>query len=129
MSLQLTKTVHAERDRAETLDKAAPRVALTTSGGALACAACCVLPIAFPAIALAAGGAVLVWFGVFTKVMFVVGLLSVGTAWGWIIYRARSSRSRIARPTLVMMGLATAALAVGLAWPLIEPSLLKLLQG
>ncbi|OYZ91389.1 MAG: hypothetical protein B7X99_16255, partial [Rhizobiales bacterium 17-65-6] len=49
------------------MDKAAPRTALATSGGAMACAACCVLPVAFPAIALAGGGALLIWIDAATK--------------------------------------------------------------
>jgi hypothetical protein len=128
MSLQLTKAGAADADRAETLDKAAPRTALATSGGALACAACCVLPIAFPAIALVAGGALIVWIDAATKVMFVAALLSVAGAWGWVLYRARSTGKRTAKPTLVMMSVATSVLAVGLAWPLFEPLLIKLIQ-
>lgn len=111
------------------LDKAAPRTALATSGGALACAACCVLPVAFPAIALAGGGAVLVWTDAVTKVMFLAALLAVVGAWAWIAYRARTAGKRTARATLVMMNIATAVLLVGLAFPLYEPLIVAAIKG
>ncbi len=111
------------------MDKAAPRTALATSGGAMACAACCVLPVAFPAIALAGGGALLIWIDAATKVMFVAALLSVIGAWAWVIYRARSTGKRTAKPTLLMMQIATAVLALGLAFPAYEPFVIKLIKG
>lgn len=111
------------------MDKAAPRTALATSGGAMACAACCVLPVAFPAIALAGGGALLIWIDAATKVMFVAALLSVTGAWGWVIYRARSTGKRTAKPTLLMMQAATAVLVLGLAFPAYEPFVIKLIKG
>lgn len=111
------------------MDKAAPRTALATSGGAMACAACCVLPVAFPAIAVAGGGALLGWIDAATKLMFVAALLSVIGAWGWVIYRARSTGKRTAKATLLMMQAATAVLALGLAFPAYEPFLIKLIKG
>jgi hypothetical protein len=111
------------------VDKAAPRTALATSGGALACAACCVLPIAFPAIALAFGGALLVWIDVATKAMFVAALLSVVGAWGWIAYRARSSGKRTPQATMVMLSVATVVLLAGLALPLYEPLIVSAIKG
>ncbi len=111
------------------MDKAAPRAALATSGSAMACVACCVLPVAFPAIALAGGGAMLVWIDAATKMMFVAALLSVIGAWGWVIYRARSTGKRTAKTTLLMMQIATAVLALGLAFPVYEPFIIKLIKG
>lgn len=125
MTLQITPS----RANSGAIDKAAPRAALATSGGALACAACCVLPIAFPAIALAFGGALLVWIDIATKAMFVAALLSVLGAWGWIAYRARSAGKRTPRATLVMMGLATAVLLAGLAFPIYEPLIVSAIKG
>lgn len=125
MTLQMTPS----RANSGAVDKAAPRAALATSGGALACAACCVLPIAFPAIALTFGGALLVWIDIATKAMFVAALLSVVGAWGWIAYRARSTGKRTPRATLVMMGLATAVLLAGLAFPIYEPLIVSAIKG
>ncbi len=129
MSFELSKASLKAPESAVTIDKAAPRTALATSGGAMACAACCVLPVAFPAIALAGGGAVLVWIDAATKVMFVAALLSVIGAWGWVVYRARSTGKRTANATLVMMRIATAALGLGLAFPAYEPFLVKLIKA
>lgn len=125
----MTLQIIPSQDNASTVDKAAPRAALATSGGALACAACCVLPVAFPAIALAGGGAVLVWIDAATKVTFVAALLSVIGAWGWVLYRARSTGKRTAKATLLMMQIATAVLALGLAFPIYEPFLINLIKG
>lgn len=125
----MTLQIIPSQDNAGTVDKAAPRAALATSGGALACAACCVLPIAFPAIALAFGGALLVWIDVATKAMFVAALLSVLGAWGWIAYRGRSTGKRTPRATIFMMGIATAVLFAGLAFPLYEPLLVSAIKG
>ena len=124
----MTPQIISNADKAVTADKAAPRAALTTSGGALDCAACCVLPVAFPALALAFGGALLVWIDIATKAMFIAALFSVLGAWGWIAYRARSSGKRTARATIVMMSVATALLLVGLAFPLLEPFIIDAIR-
>jgi hypothetical protein len=129
MSIDLSKAGLEAPEPTGMMDKAAPRTALATSGGAMACAACCVLPVAFPAIALAGGGAVLVWIDAATKVVFVAALLSVIGAWGWVIYRARSTGKRTAKATLLMMRIATAVLALGLAFPVYEPFIIKLIKG
>ena len=129
MSIDISKAGLEAPETPGMMDKAAPRTALATSGGAMACAACCVLPVAFPAIALAGGSAVLVWIDAATKVMFIAALLSVIGAWGWVIYRARSTGKRTARTTLLMMQIATAVLALGLAFPVYEPFLIKLIKG
>ncbi len=128
MSVQITK-FDSGGTGAGGLDRAAPRTALATSGGALACAACCVLPVAFPAIALAGGGAVLVWIDAATKVMFLAAVLAVVGAWAWIAYRARATRKRTAGATLVMMNIATAVLLAGLAFPLYEPLIVAAIKG
>ncbi len=129
MSIDLSKPGLEAPEPTGMMDKAAPRTALATSGGAMACAACCVLPVAFPAIALAGGGAVLVWIDAATKVVIVAALLSVIGAWGWVIYRARSTGKRTAKATLLMMRIATTVLALGLAFPVYEPFIIKLIKG
>lgn len=125
----MTVQIISRRNDGSAVDKAAPRAALATSGGALACAACCVLPIAFPAIAVAFGGALLAWIDVATKAMFVAALVSVLGAWAWIAYRARSSGKRPAQATVVMMSAATAVLLAGLAFPLYEPFIIDMIGG
>ena len=71
----------------------------------------------------------LVWIDAATKVMFIAALLSVIGAWGWVIYRAGSTGKRTARTTLLMMQIATAVLALGLAFPVYEPFLIELFKG
>jgi hypothetical protein len=127
--MSLNTKIDASEAGPGVVDKAAPRAALATSGGALACAACCVLPVAFPAIALAGGGAVLVWIDAATKVMFLAAVLAVVGAWAWIAYRARATGRRTARATLVMMNIATAVLIAGLAFPLYEPLIVAAIKG
>lgn len=121
--------INSAKTSSEMVDKAAPRAALLSSGGALACAACCVLPIAFPAIALAFGGALLTWIGVATKVTFVIALASVVGSWTWVAYRAWASGKRTPRTTLLMMSAATAVLLAGLAFPLYEPLIVSAIGG
>jgi uncharacterized membrane protein YdfJ with MMPL/SSD domain len=129
MSINLSKADIEPPEGPQVMDKAAPRTALVTSGGAMACAACCVLPVAFPAIALAGGGAVLVWIDAATKLMFATALLSVIGAWGWVIYRAHSTGKRTAKTTRRMMQIATAILVLGVAFPAYEPLVIKLIKG
>ena len=46
-----------------TTEKAARAAAVVTASGVLVCAACCVLPIAIPAITLVGAGSVIAWLG------------------------------------------------------------------
>ena len=105
------------------LDVPKKAAAAAVATGAVACAACCVLPLAIPAVVLAGTGSVLAWL--------VTGpaLVVVAAAWVWIWRQSVRSRATPARSTLYMMGLATAVLALALLWPLVQPQIIRALAG
>jgi hypothetical protein len=103
--------------------------AMTLATGAVACGACCVLPLALPAVALAGTGSILAWFA--RAHAWVTGLAGVAllSAWSWIAWQTVQTRCRPALSTLYVMGAATGLLIVALLWPAIEPQLLRALLG
>ena len=103
---------------------------LATAGVVGACALCCTLPVAFPAVALALLGGGVAFLGPVHKAMTVGGLLAViaAWAWAWVWFQSRRTGRRPARVTVRLLILATALLAVALAWPLVEVPLLALLR-
>lgn len=88
--------------------------------GALACAACCVVPFALPAAALAMSGGVLAWFSGLTPWITAIALLAVGGGWIWLAMATLRSGRRPSWPTLIALGWATLMLAGALAWGQIE---------
>lgn len=58
--------------------------ALATAGVVGACALCCTLPIAFPAVALALLGGGVAFLGPVRKVITVAGIVAVIAAWAWV---------------------------------------------
>ncbi len=101
---------------------------LATAGVVGACALCCTLPVAFPAITLALLGGGVAFLGPVHKAMTVGGLLAVFAAWAWVWLQSRRTGRRPARVTVRLLLLATALLAIALAWPLVEVPLLALLR-
>lgn len=101
---------------------------LATTGAVGACMLCCTLPVAFPAAALALLGGGVAFLGLVHKAMTLIGLVAVLAAWGWVWRQSRRSARRPARLTLRLMGVATALLALALAWPLVERPLLALIR-
>ena len=109
--------------------KATGIFAMTAATGAVACAACCVLPFALPAAALAA-----TW----NRARIARGRTDLGDRIGGCRRRGRLDLGRVAelaitgRPapsTLYVMGSATALTAVAIMWPRIEPALVRALLG
>jgi len=111
--------------------------AVSTFGGFAAlfsAAACCVLPLAFAAVGLGAGGLAL-----FVPYHWPLTIASgVAVAIGWALYmrkrRAclRDARCTIAPPraTFVMLSVATVFVALSALWPgYIEDPLMRLLGG
>lgn len=100
----------------------------TSTTAVVACGACCVLPLAFPAVAATAAGGALAWLG--GAHLWITGLaaFTVGAAWLWIWRQSVRRKARAATSTLVLMGLASLALALAIAWPRIEPSLMAALS-
>ncbi|MGH8062276.1 MAG: hypothetical protein ACREO7_09720 [Pseudoxanthomonas sp.] len=101
----------------------------TSTTAVVACGACCVLPLAFPAVAATAAGGALVWLGGAHLWMTGLAALTVGAAWLWIWRQSVKRKARAATSTLVLMGLASLALVLAIAWPRIEPSLMAALSS
>lgn len=101
---------------------------VATSGAILGCAACCIVPLAFPVLALGASGAVLAWFAGAHMWITGLALLIVLAAWGWLAWRTFGRGHPLARSTVIMMTLSTIMLALALMWPWIEPLLMGLVR-
>src|SRR5262249_35345902 len=95
-------------------------VAAVTATGALACAACCVLRFALPAVMLTAAGGVIVWLAGVAGWVAWVALLAVAGGWAWVWMQSARSKLRPAKSTLYTMGIATAFLALAFGWPMVE---------
>jgi hypothetical protein len=115
----------AERQRGT---KAAGLTAVTLATGAVACGACCVLPLALPAAALAGTGSVLAWFAGAHAWVTVLAILAVFSAWGWIAWETLRTRRKPAASTLYVMAAATGLLVIAFLWPFIEPHLVRALM-
>lgn len=106
----------ATRRRLLALSPASPEytasaAAATAAIGAVACGICCVLPFALPAVVLASSGGVLAVFAqAFWGALYLATALVAGS-WLWVVADTRRTRKRPAQSTLVMMAVATAALA------------------
>jgi hypothetical protein len=107
----------------------AARVALACACGALACGGACVAPLMFPAVALAGTGVIVAWLASAHVGMTVLGSIAVAAAWLWIWRQASGFGQRPSQTTLYMMAIATLLLALALAWPLLEPSIVRALGG
>ncbi|KQY51185.1 hypothetical protein [Lysobacter sp. Root494] len=99
----------------------------TAVAAVVACGACCVLPLAFPAIAATAAGGVLAWFGKAHGWMTLLALLVTVVAWLWIWRESVRRKARISPATLGLMSGASLAVLLAIAWPRIEPSLMAAL--
>jgi hypothetical protein len=109
--------------------KAAGATALTAAAGAMACAACCVLPFALPAAALASVGGVLAWVDHIHIWVTRLAIVAVVVAWGWIIGQSAKARRMPGATTLYVMLAATALAGTALAWPLLEKPIIQALKG
>lgn len=109
--------------------KAAGVAALTLSTGALACGACCVLPIALPAVALAGGGSLLAAMMGARPLFLALAVATVAAAWIWIAWTSYRTTMRPAVSSLALMLLATTVMAIALIWPAIERPIIHALRG
>jgi hypothetical protein len=110
-------------------EKRTAAVAGTAAGGALLCAVCCVAPFALPAAVLAVAGGALAWLADASAWITTIALSGVAGAWLWIAVQSRRSGSRPATSTLVVLTVATLALALALSWPIFEANLLRMLRS
>ena len=109
-------------------DRMASGAAIASSGSAvLACAACCVLPLAWPAVGLVLTGGFIAWLE--TAQPYITALAAIPVLAGWFLvwrqWRTRGKRLHLA--TLPAMTAASALLLVALFWLEIEPLLIRAL--
>lgn len=87
---------------------------------ALACGVCCVVPFAFPAVALTATGGILAAFAGTYRWMMNVAIALTVAGWAWVGYQSVRSRRRPSVATTRAMVIATLLVGVALSWPLLE---------
>jgi hypothetical protein len=102
----------------------AAKTALIVAGTAAACTACCVLPVALPAIVLANIGGVIALLDHAHGWVTWIAVAAVAGAWIWIGRQSLTTRTRPAISTLAMMGVATVVITLAASWPLIKPTVL-----
>lgn len=90
-----------------------------------ASAACCVIPLALPAVAAGALGGALAWFGRTHVVFVVLATALLIAAWAWVAWQSRRRRLRPSPATLLLMGIASVMTVVALAWPALESPLMS----
>jgi len=110
-------------------EKAAGLTAVTLATGAVACGACCVLPFALPAVAVAGTGSILAFVASAHAWVTGLALLAVVGAWSWIVWQSVRARRFPTASTLYMMAVATVLLSVAVLWPLIEHQLARVLRA
>lgn len=115
----------ADATPAVSSNKAAGTALGSAATAIVACGACCVLPIAFPALAIGASGSVLAWLGAAHAWLTGLAVLAVVGAWAWIWRQSRVRRAKAASATVGMMAVATAATALAVVWPTIEEPLMS----
>src|SRR5262249_5477804 len=100
-----------------------------SAAGAVACAVCCIAPLALPAAMLASVGGVLAWVGrLYLAASFIAAGL-VLAAWTWIGLVKVRTGSWPARSTLVIASAATLAAMLAWAWPLLEDGVVQVLRS
>ena len=104
------------------LDTRAPSAAVVTGlAAAVACTACCILPLTLPPILLGVTGGFLALLdrahGSITKLAIGV----VIAAWLWIGWQVAHQKRRITGLAISLMILATTLTAVASAWPILKP--------
>jgi hypothetical protein len=109
--------------------KAAGLTALTMSAGAVACAACCVLPFAVPAALLGGSAPLIAWIGHNHIWVVRAAILAFVGAWAWIAWQAVRTQKKPASSTLAVMAISSVLMTIALAWPFIEKPLLRALKS
>jgi hypothetical protein len=117
--------------RSETNDCGAA-IAASAAGvavaGALTCAACCILPFALTAAALAVARGTLAWLASVYEGAIVVAIALVAAAWVWVVPQSWRARKRPAGTTVLVMLAASAMLGLAYYWPAIEPIAIAVLK-
>ena len=110
-------------------ERTACSVAVVSTGAAVACGLCCVLPFAIPAVTVAGLGGVLAWFARAQGSMTLLAAAMVGGAWVSVWVQSRRAQASPSRLTWYAMGLATAMLGLAWVWPRIEPAIIRAVQS
>lgn len=102
------------------------KIALASTGATIAaCAMCCVVPLAWPAAALALSAGAAAWFERAQEPLTWLSALLVAAAW-WMTWRKKGRvRQRPARSTIAVLILSTLLLGVAMCWNTVEPWLVK----
>ncbi|MCK1384529.1 hypothetical protein [Bradyrhizobium sp. 21] len=96
--------------------------AVATAVVAAACTACCVLPFTLPAVVLASAGSLIAVLNHAHRLTTTLSVAVVVCAWGWIVWRSRTSGSKIRSSVLAAMCAATVLTATAALWPVMEPA-------
>lgn len=94
-------------------------MAATASTAVVACGICCALPFVVPVAMLASAGGVLAWFSETSNWLTVVAVAAVASGWIWTGVQSWRTRRRPARSTLLVLSLATMAMAAAWLWPVV----------
>jgi hypothetical protein len=99
----------------------------SSAAAVLACSACCVLPLMFPAIAASASGGIIAWLAGAHHGITAAASVIVVIAWLWVWRESAKRKARPAAFTLTMMSLASISLIAALVWPRVEAFLVPML--
>lgn len=99
------------------------------TGGAVLCAVCCVAPFALPAALVAGLGGALAWLGRLHSGVTIIAAALVLAAWLSVALQHWRSKKRPALSTVLVLGAATLALALAIAWPSLEPHIIRALSN
>lgn len=94
--------------------------AVATAVVAAACTACCVLPFTLPAVVLAGAGSLIAVLDHAHGLMTILSVAVVLCAWGWIVWRSRTTGRKFRSSVLAAMCAATVLSATAALWPLME---------
>ena len=96
---------------------------------AAACAACCALPLTLPAAVLASVGGLIAVLDHAHGVMTILSIAVVLDAWGWIVWRRRTTGLKIRFTVLAAMCAATVLTATTALWPVVEQAVFHTFGG
>lgn len=102
---------------------------VSSSAAVLSCSACCVLPLALPAAALAGAGATLTWFESAAPWLRGLSVVILAGAWFMVWHQTSKTGRSAARSTVILLGVSTMLTVIALLWePLIEAPFVGLLR-
>lgn len=107
-------------------NRIAGTAAVTSATAAVACAVCCVLPFAFPAVALTGVGAMFAVFSHVYRWALYAAIVTVALGWALVGRQSKRSKTWPAPATLRVMAAATILLGVALSWPFMEPRVIAI---